>query len=258
MPSVASTFTAVGNSSNLFVKAGQALRLSLTGTWVGQVDLQRSGNGGQSFETVASFTASASGLYPAVPPLNTDYIYRLACVLYTSGTVTYSIINQVKLTNRARFSTCPIGSVAYGSFGTSTTPVAGTLYIADVVIERDMVVHGIGALIGGTGGTDKFIYALYDSAGNLVGNTATAGVTVGTLNTCQEILLTNEVSIKAGQYFIGVQLNGTTARLRTMATATFITPSTDSVAGTFATLPNITVPTTFTADKGPIAYVYGY
>ena len=37
---------------------------------------------------------------------------------------------------------------------------------------------------------------------------------------------------------------------------TFVDVLTKSVTGTFGTLPSLTVPTTFTADKGPIAYVY--
>jgi hypothetical protein len=54
----------------------------------------------------------------------------------------------------------------------------------------------------------------------------------------------------------GYQSNGTTDTLRTIAATTWADVLTTGVTGTFGTAPALTPPTTFTADKGPYAYVY--
>ncbi|RTL63536.1 MAG: hypothetical protein EKK41_23145 [Hyphomicrobiales bacterium] len=138
----------------------------------------------------------------------------------------------------------------------STTPVAGTRYYVDTSIGTDgTVVTGIRALIGATGGTDKFIFELHDSAGNLVATTALAGVTVGTANTYQAIPFTAPVTVNAGVYFIVVQNNGTTARIATYNAP--VSPLlTGSATGTFGTSAAITPPTTYTAGVGPVAMLY--
>lgn len=156
-----------------------------------------------------------------------------------------------------KYPTVPIGSVAYGSFGTSTTPVAGTIYWASLFLPRKMTATGLGYLIGGTGGTDKVIGALYSSAGVLLANSAIAGTTVGTNDTLQDLAFTTAYAVTApGLYYVAIQMNGTTARFRSVAASTFLNLLTASATGVFGTLTALTVPTTFTADKGPIAYIY--
>jgi hypothetical protein len=148
-----------------------------------------------------------------------------------------------------------VAAVAYFGNTLSKTPVDGTRYYVGVTIGFDTTLTGISALIGATGGTDKFIFELHDSAGTLVATTATAGVTVGTALTWQQIPFTAEYSAVAGDYFIAVQLNGTTARL-----ATYNSPTsplvTGSAAGTFGTGAAIAPPTTYTAGVGPVTVLY--
>jgi hypothetical protein len=147
-------------------------------------------------------------------------------------------------------------AVTYLSNNLSTTPVAGTRYIVDTSIGTDgTVVTGIRALIGATGGTDKFIYELHDSTGALVATTALAGVTVGTAGTWQAIPFTAPVTVNAGVYFIVVQNNGTTARIATY-NAPVAPLLTGSATGTFGTSASITPPTTYTAGVGPVAMLY--
>lgn len=137
----------------------------------------------------------------------------------------------------------------------SATPVAGTRYYVSTTIGVAQVINGIQALIGATGGTDSFIFELHDSTGALVATTATAGVTVGTANSWQRIPFTSPYSAQPGQYFIAVQVNGTTARI-----AQYNAPSapvlTGSATGTFGTGAAITPPTTYTAARGPVALLY--
>jgi hypothetical protein len=150
-------------------------------------------------------------------------------------------------------------AMSFLSNSLSTTPVAGTRYYASVSIGATgagpTLLTGIAALIGATGGTDKFIYELHDFTGAIVATTALAGVTVGTAGTWQQIPFTSQYLANPGNYFIVVQLNGTTARL-----ATFNSPTspllTGSATGTFGTSAAITPPTTYTAGVGPVAVVY--
>jgi len=150
-------------------------------------------------------------------------------------------------------------AISFLNNNTSLTPVAGSRYYTSVSVgatgSGNTTFTGISALIGATGGTDKFIYELHDSTGALVATTALAGVTVGTAGTWQQIPFTAPVSIAPGNYFIVVQNNGTTARI-----ATYNAPTspllTGSATGTFGTSASITPPTTYTAGVGPVATLY--
>lgn len=149
----------------------------------------------------------------------------------------------------------PIGSVALGSLGTDTTPVSGTIYFAQFDLPA-MTVTNIACLNGSAAATDKLIYGLYNSSGTLVANTALAGATASGTNAFQSIALTATYAAASGQYFVGYQTNGTTTRLRTIATATYLQNATTSQTGTFGTMAAIgTVPTTVTADVGPICWI---
>lgn len=159
---------------------------------------------------------------------------------------------------RFRISTVPTGSVAYASFGNNTTMVAGTIWYADIYVPNGFVATGIGVLNGATVGTDKGLVALYDSAGLLVAESSVAGATTAGANAFQNRAFSpGPVWVPQGNYFLGYQSNGTTDTLSTVAASTFIDVLTGSQTGTFGTTPSIsTIPTTFTANKGPIAYLY--
>jgi hypothetical protein len=151
--------------------------------------------------------------------------------------------------------TIPIGSVALASLGTDTTPVSGTIYFSQMNLPA-MTVTNIACLNGSAAATDKYIFGLYNSSGTLVANTALAGVTASGTNAFQSIALTTPYTAVSGQYFVGVQTNGTTTRLRTIATATYLQMATTSQTGVFGTMAAIgTVPTTVTADVGPICWI---
>ena len=73
-------------------------------------------------------------------------------------------------------------------------------------------------------------------------NTALAGVVAASTNAFQAaIALTSPYAAAAGEYFIGVQTNGTTTRLRTIATATYLQMLTTSQTGVFGTMAAITL-----------------
>lgn len=159
-----------------------------------------------------------------------------------------------------------IGAVAYGSLGTNTTDVAGQLWVSSFQLPLDRAtLTGIACLQGATATTDKIIGALYkvNLAGDttmatLVANSALAGTNLATGDTFKVLAFTTAYTAKAGKYMMVVQGNGTAAgAIRTVAASTYITVAGGSIAGTFGTLTSqITYPTTFTADKAPICYVY--
>jgi len=159
---------------------------------------------------------------------------------------------------RFRYCTLSGNLGTLSSLGTSTTPVAGTIYWADVFIpETAKVLTGVGVLNAATVGTNKWVVGLYNSAGALVANSALAGALTAGANAFQQVAFTATYTTpKPGRYWIGVQLDGTTDRFRTIAAATWIDVLTTSATGTFGTLTALTPPTTFTADTGPVAYVY--
>lgn len=140
--------------------------------------------------------------------------------------------------------------------GTDTAGINGTLWISEIFVPANMTLTGISYLLGSVGGTDKVVVALFDSAGNLVAHSAVdSSVTAGTLATFQRVPFTATYAVTTGpgKYYIGVQFNGATAKLRTQV---FGDHNTTSAAQTFNTLVAITPPTTFTASKGPVSMLY--
>lgn len=141
--------------------------------------------------------------------------------------------------------------------GTDTAPVSGTKFIGEIDIPVNTTLTGVQFLIGTVGGTDKVIVSLYDEDGNLLANSALAGTNVGAgAAVYQQVPFTAPFAAKGpGVYYIVIEFNGTTCRFRSLA-AGGVRPC-GSVAGVFATLPSpLAIPTTFTADKAPIASTY--
>lgn len=149
------------------------------------------------------------------------------------------------------------GPPASGTHGNNTTMVAGTTYWTQLFLDCNLTLTGVTALIGGTGGTDKWIVALYSSTGVLLANSALAGVTVGTANNIQNIPFTaTYAAVGPAYYFIALQSNGTTAKFQSYTTpgSAFIT---GSATGTFATLINpLTVGSSYNNNVGPVSGVY--
>lgn len=166
------------------------------------------------------------------------------------------LFNPAPVTNRSKFCTVSIGSVAYSSFGTNASTVAGSIYTAEIFIPKVMVVTGIGYLNGATVGTDKRIVALSQNDGTTIAYSDLGGATSSGANSFQEIAFVAPITVSPGRYWINIQVNGTTDTFRTIAANTFVDVLTTSRTGVFGTITPTIVPTTFTADVGPIAYIY--
>jgi hypothetical protein len=142
--------------------------------------------------------------------------------------------------------------------GTDTACANGTINVGSIRIPANCTITGIGYLVGSVGGTDKVVVSLHDSTGAVVANSATAGTTVGTAAQTQQVAFTGTYAAKGpATYWIGLTFNGTTAKFRTVpAFCSAGVMGNGGLAQTFGTPAAFTPPTTFTADKVPVAYLY--
>lgn len=143
--------------------------------------------------------------------------------------------------------------------GTDVTyAAAGDEYLTELVIRRNVTLTGAALLNGPTVATDSVIYALWDSSGSLVANTALAGTTTSGADAWQQIAFTSAYAAVPGRYFLGVQANGTTDDFHAIAAGgTKATQTNTTDRGSFGTISDLAaVPTAFAADVGPIMYVY--
>ncbi len=142
--------------------------------------------------------------------------------------------------------------------GTDTTPSITTVYLSQVRVGANATITGVKVNNGSACGSDKWIVALFDSTGASVANSTTAGTTCSGTAAYQTIAFTGTYAAKGpGVFWIALYANGTTARFRSLPAASEGTGLAGSVtAQTFGTVASVTLPTTFTADKGPVAFLY--
>jgi len=171
-----------------------------------------------------------------------------------------TLLGQPSTTPLVKACTVPIGSVAYGSMGTSTTTSTTGEFTASLFVPYTVLATGITQLNGSAVDTNsKKIVILRDSSGNALANSATAGTAATGNDAFQAIPFTaTKVVVGPALYAIGLQddtadVNG----VRTVAASTFnnlVASSITSVFGTVAA--SVTLPSTFTADTGPIGCLY--
>jgi hypothetical protein len=143
--------------------------------------------------------------------------------------------------------------------GTNTTPAADTHFLTSIFVPVNKTLTGVSYLIGTVGGTDKVYAALYDASGALLANSSVSGggATVGTAAEQQTLAFTSTyAAVGPALYYVGVSMNGNTARIRTVpafCSGGIYAGSVTQVHGTVAT---VVEPVTFTADKAPIVFLY--
>ncbi len=274
------TISTSGGSSYLYVDRELMQVESVSGTsvtvirGVGSTSAASHASGAVVFVVPAAAAAS----WPS-PIGNTDFGPHGSCtrtnelylprIAFTSGNISDCVGGQwingdASQTTRTTFwkaSFPPIGAQANtGALGTSTATTAAELYCVEIDMPFSRLVTGLAPHIGATGGTDKWIAALYDSSGNLVANSAVAGTTVGaTAYAFQSLPFTSPYYVVGpAQYYGCVMSNGTTATLDLVKTGTGdqILTYKSASAGTFGTLPSFTAPTGFTTLQGPWQLMY--
>jgi Pectate lyase superfamily protein len=139
--------------------------------------------------------------------------------------------------------------------GVDLTPVAGTIYYAEVFIPVNFSLTGLAQFIGTVGSVDSLIVGLWNSAGEALAHSALAGTLVNVKEDYQFIPLTAAFPIKGPDYYlVGIQCNGTTCRPRVLQRGSMLS---GSQTGVFGTLPAISpLPTAFTTLASPIMTTY--
>lgn len=141
--------------------------------------------------------------------------------------------------------------------GTDTACTNGTAYVGSIQVLGNCIVTGISFLVGSVGGTDKVVVSLHDSAGNLLANSDTAGTTVGAAAQVQSVPFTTPYNaVGPATYYLAVTFNGATAKFRSIPDQCNAGTMGNGVTQTFGTPAAFTPPTTFTADKVPVAALY--
>jgi len=143
--------------------------------------------------------------------------------------------------------------------GTDTTPADGTQFVTSLYLPVSMTLTGVAYLIGSVGGTNRVYAVLYDSTGAVLRNSSltTGGAVVGTAANIQTLDFTSTYLARGpGRYFVGISMNGNTARLRTVPGFCQAGIFGNSAAQTHGTVAAISPITTFTADKAPVLFVY--
>lgn len=141
--------------------------------------------------------------------------------------------------------------------GTSTAAVATHVYVSQVYIPMNATLTGVYVNNAATVGTNKWIVALFNSAGAVVANSSLSGITTSGADAYQVLAFTGTYAAKTGMYWIGLYMNGTTDRFRTVPAVGQYGGYTGDITGqTFGTVATITPPTSFTADVGPVAFTY--
>ena len=146
-------------------------------------------------------------------------------------------------------------SVTQTSDGNDTTPSITETYIAEVFVPCNMTITGVANFNGSAVGSDKLMAILYSSAGAVLATSLAAGTTAVGTDTYQRLALTTPyAAVGPATYYVGIQCDGTTARLNTHIAGNF--GASKKTAETFGTATAITAPTTFTTAVGPIASLY--
>lgn len=142
--------------------------------------------------------------------------------------------------------------------GNSTTPSATTVYLTQIMVPTNATLTGIKIANAATVGTNTYIVALFDSTGARVANSALAGTLTAGANGYQAVPFTSTYAVTGpGVYWIGLYVNGTTDRFYSVPAVGEIGGLAGSVTGqTFGTIVSVTLPTTFTANVGPVAFTY--
>jgi hypothetical protein len=146
-------------------------------------------------------------------------------------------------------------------FGTNSTPTEYSIYCTEIDMPYSKLVTGLGFHVGTTGNSsDLWVAALYDSGGNLIANSTTAGTAPGAGYSWSPIPFTSKYYVVGpGQYFGCMTTVGSvTATLDTVTTAKGDNMLTYTATGTSTTyLPmSFTPPTSFHTTAGPYMYVY--
>jgi hypothetical protein len=136
------------------------------------------------------------------------------------------------------------------SAGTDTTPDITETYLSELFVPAAVDITGL-MLMNGSAVDGHVTVGLYDIRGTLIAKSGS--ISQSGVDAYQRIPLT--ASLVPGTYYVAAQFDSTDARFNTKTFGSF---GAGKITGqTYGVLPSgLTMPTTFTADLGPIASLY--
>jgi surface antigen len=135
--------------------------------------------------------------------------------------------------------------------GTDSTPVITETYLVELPVKQAVRSTGFANFNGSVASGNLKAY-LYNKDGKVIASTASTAMS-GT-DAFQRIPWSAPINLQPGVYYVGLQVDNTTARFNTHPFGNFgASKKTGEVYGTGTT---ITPPTTFTAGQGPMGGLY--
>ncbi len=234
----ASAAATVDIQANSNASSGDDWRLS-SATSQGGLNIQNNTSGSQVTKMSISTAGNVS----------------IAGTLGVTGTVTLSSGIATGANTKTRWATWNPTAAANA---TDVAYSTSTVYLSQIWVPHNETITGVGVLNGTHAGSNSIIVALFDSAGNALANSNLAGTSTSGASAFQQVALTATYAAKGpATYWVGLYGNGTTDKLYAIPSIGQSGGLAGSVTGqTFGTVANLSSPTTFTADKGPVSYVY--
>ncbi len=246
---------AVGHASGARVTYGPG-----GGTWSTGTSGVASGSNAvfltSGVKPTGSCTRANNQYLPLISVSNPSATYDCDGGVWVQGNLPNDPTNPITLVGQC---TVPIGSVAYGSMGTDTTTSATAELTASIFVPMTFWSTGATNLNGSAVNTgSKKVFVLRDNSGIAIANTALAGTAATGNDAFQAIAWTApRLVVGPARYFVAIQDDtADVAGVRTIAAATFNNVVTVSNTSVFGTVPLETMPSTFTADVGPIMCLY--
>lgn len=158
------------------------------------------------------------------------------------------------LASRGSVSVFPTGGAApmTTTTGTDTTPVVTETYVARVALPANATLTGA-TLLNGSAVAGNVTAILYNSDGVPVAQSASTAQS-GTAAYQAFAFTTPFAAQGPGLYFLGFQLDSTSARFRTHVLGAFT--AFKKTGETYGTATAVTSPNSFTTGVGPIASTY--
>lgn len=138
------------------------------------------------------------------------------------------------------------------TYGTDTTPVITETYICAVFVGANCILTGV-RVFNGSVASGNIKLGLFDANGVNVASTASTAMS-GTDAYQQVAFSAAYTALGPATYFVGLQVDNTTARFNTHTLGAF--PASKKTGETYGTFTTITAPTTFTTAVGPVATLY--
>lgn len=143
--------------------------------------------------------------------------------------------------------------------GTDTAVAAKALFLSSIWLPANKTLTGVGFMVGSVGAKGKVVVGLFNAAGEVVAKSIETeeGTTTGAAAGFQEVDFTaTHAATGPRLYYIGVTGNNAEDKLRTIAVGGKTIHAGEVTLAAKQVLAKVTAPTTFTASKGPVGYVY--